>query len=1133
MLALPGSSYFSVRKFSLRSMLLYLLIFPVFDAYGKTSEQLFILHSYSQEYPWTRAQHTGFTTSFSSDTNDHALISTEYLDTKRITYNEIYADFFAEYLQKKYKNYQPELVYVTDDNALNFMLNHIDNIFPKAKVVFSGVNDYTLIGRLDSTRFTGVFEKKETAPNIELLRLIEPNLKEIAVIGDDSNTYRAIEQEIRQQLSKQSGIKISYIANNNIEQIIAELKQRKLKYLFLTTIGAITDQQGNQHSLNETIEHITAAGDFVIISMEDVYLFKGVLGGFVTSGKQQGRSAASLAQAYYKGDDISQIPAVIKSPNLYIFDYRELVRHQLKLPENVLATASILHRPVSFYEKNQNLILAIIFILTLLLLLSLMLFLSLLTRKNKKIQLTSDKISHQAHALEAVKETLTEAQRIAHLGNWEWKIESGECHWSEEMCRILGEDTELITGCYQKLLSYVHDDDKSTLTAAVENALQRNESYDIENRVVLKNGTIKYVRQTGNTYSETGSKVTKLVGTLLDISSMKRYELREFERLKRLESYQEAILDWSQVTYNSIDEALRRATEISAKTLGASRVSIWLYNDSQTTLVCHNLYILNAQHSDIQMELEQHDFPSYFNAIKLGKVMSIHDARTDTRSNEFAQAYLVPNEIFSMLDVPIMYGGEVAGVVCHEQTGETRQWEPHELEFASVISNKVSLSLEVEKRKQIEKALEHQAYHDELTNLPNRNLFMDRLEQAIKLAHRNQTMIAVMFLDLDNFKEINDSFGHAVGDQVLTIIAKKLQSCLRETDTLSRLGGDEYCLIIDSFQQLEQINNVAVKLFNEMQKPMVFSNHELYVTSSIGISIYPQDGETPDTLLRNADAAMYKAKEEGRNSFHFYTEDMTERAFERVVMESNLRRALDQDEFVIYYQPQYDARDQSLIGMEALIRWQHPEMGLVSPAKFIPLAEETGLIVQIDRWVFKTALQQFSHWYKQGYKPGRLALNLAMKQLHQNDLLDFINDVLNQTECKTQWLALEVTESHVMNRPEQAIAVLQKISELGIEIAVDDFGTGYSSLAYLKRLPVNKLKIDQSFVRDVPGDDEDVAIVCAVIALAKSMGLGVIAEGVEQKIQKDFLLQQGCYLIQGYLYGKPMTAEDIEQRLQE
>ncbi len=412
-----------------------------------------------------------------------------------------------------------------------------------------------------------------------------------------------------------------------------------------------------------------------------------------------------------------------------------------------------------------------------------------------------------------------------------------------------------------------------------------------------------------------------------------------------------------------------------------------------------------------------------------------------------------------------------------------------------------------------------------MTNLPNRSLFLDRLDQAIKQAHRANNKLAVLFLDLDNFKEINDSLGHATGDQVLVYIANKLRDHLREVDTIARLGGDEFTLIINSIEDVQPINNLVEHLVNVLQESMVIGDNELYITSSIGVSVYPDDGSTPEELLRNADAAMYKAKDEGRNSFQFYTQDMTERAFQRVLMEANLRRALENEEFVVYYQPQYDVVRQVFVGMEALIRWEHPEMGMVSPAQFIPMAEETGLIVQIDRWVMRKAMAQVSEWYREGLEPGKLALNLAVKQLYQNDLLEMIGLTMRDTGFMPKWLALEITEGEIMKKPEMAINVLQRISELGIEIAIDDFGTGYSSLSYLKRLPVDKLKIDQSFVRDVPGDADDEAIVQAVIALARSMGLGIIAEGVETEQQQAFLLQEGCSQVQGYLHGRPMPAE--------
>jgi len=432
--------------------------------------------------------------------------------------------------------------------------------------------------------------------------------------------------------------------------------------------------------------------------------------------------------------------------------------------------------------------------------------------------------------------------------------------------------------------------------------------------------------------------------------------------------------------------------------------------------------------------------------------------------------------------------------------------------------------------------LAYRADHDELTELPNRRLFLDRLEQAIKHAQRSGHHIAVLFIDLDHFKEINDSLGHLVGDQVLIHVANMIQTNFREIDTISRLGGDEFSLIIDSLEGIESVSTIAQKLVALLQHPICIDKRELYVTCSIGISIYPNDGELPENLLRNADSAMYKAKSEGRNSYQFYTEDMTQKALERVALEADLRRALEREEFRIYYQPQVNGVNGvsgELIGMEALIRWEHPELGLVSPMKFIPLAVETGLIILIDRFVMRTGMMQLKQWYDEGLNPGILALNLTIKQLRQDDFISMLQEMMADTGCLSQWLELEVTEGEVMQNPQQAVRVLKDVSALGIKLAIDDFGTGYSSLAYLKRLPVDKLKIDQSFVREIPGDEEDVAIVEAIIALSKSLHLDIIAEGVETQEQKEFLTANGCEQIQGYLYGRPMRAEEMDRMLRE
>lgn len=326
----------------------------------------------------------------------------------------------------------------------------------------------------------------------------------------------------------------------------------------------------------------------------------------------------------------------------------------------------------------------------------------------------------------------------------------------------------------------------------------------------------------------------------------------------------------------------------------------------------------------------------------------------------------------------------------------------------------------------------------------------------------------------------------------------------------------------------QDASQIAKKILQALIKPMCIKDNVLYVSSSIGISIYPDDGESPQNLLKFADSAMYKAKAEGRNNFQYYNATMTKLALERVVMETSLRNAIEHQEFVVYYQPQVNGRTDKLIGMEALVRWQHPSLGLVPPDKFIPLAESTGLVVELDRFVMKTAMTELAKWYKAGLNPGILAMNLAVKQLKKADFIEMFVNLMQETGCKAEWLELEVTESQIMTNPEEAIKRLTQIGDLGVELAVDDFGTGYSSLAYLKKLPINKLKIDQAFVKDLPYDEEDAGISKAVIGLSKNLNLKVIAEGVETRKQKDFLVDNGCENIQGYYYSKPVPANELE-----
>lgn len=447
---------------------------------------------------------------------------------------------------------------------------------------------------------------------------------------------------------------------------------------------------------------------------------------------------------------------------------------------------------------------------------------------------------------------------------------------------------------------------------------------------------------------------------------------------------------------------------------------------------------------------------------------------------------------------------------------------------AGVTSHYIGSFFDISDRKLAEDRIHFMAHHDALTKLPNRTLLDDRLLQAIAKSRRSHEHTAVLFLDLDRFKLINDTLGHDVGDRLLERVAQALKSLLRETETVARLGGDEFIIVIPELAEVDRAAVVARKVIELFSHPHIIDGRVLHVTTSVGISVYPGDGTDPATLLRNADIAMYHAKERGRNNFQFFESAMNQVIQERVTVEHDLRMALERGEFLLHYQPQVDCRSGAIIGMEALIRWQHPERGLVTPYSFIAIAEETGLIVPIGEWVLGEASRQARRWHDAGQTGLRISVNLSARQFQQPDLYDRIDAVIRTTGIDPAMLELELTESMLMADPVAATEVLRQLAGLGVKIAIDDFGTGYSSLAYLKRFPVTRLKIDQSFVRDLSTDLNDAAIVSAVVAMAVSLKLEVIAEGVETLEQLRYLEAHGCHAIQGYYFSQPKPAADFQ-----
>lgn len=444
------------------------------------------------------------------------------------------------------------------------------------------------------------------------------------------------------------------------------------------------------------------------------------------------------------------------------------------------------------------------------------------------------------------------------------------------------------------------------------------------------------------------------------------------------------------------------------------------------------------------------------------------------------------------------------------------------------VSHYVAVFSDISAMKNSEHELAHLAHHDPLTDLPNRLLFTDRAEQALASAQVHKRGCALLLMDLDHFKIINDSLGHNVGDQLLKLVAERLSGLFGPGVTLARLGGDEFAVLAESCPQVVQAAALAQRMLNAMKDPFIFDGNQLFISASIGISLFPSDALSAEQLLRNADSALFKAKSAGREGYALYTEELTAHAQHRVEIAGELRRALDQHELRVYYQPVHDLHDSRLVGVEALVRWQHPERGLVPPGEFIPIAERTGLIAEIDAWVMDQACRQMCQWLADGAPLSFIAINVSSRLFARRELYEQVAQVLHTTGLDPAFLELEVTESAVMDDPEVALEQLHRLRELGLRLAIDDFGTGYSSLLRLKRLPVQKLKIDQGFVAGLPWDEDDAAIVRVVIALAKSMGMQVHAEGIEQVEQARFLLDQECDMGQGYWFGRPMPAHEID-----
>jgi diguanylate cyclase (GGDEF)-like protein/PAS domain S-box-containing protein len=654
----------------------------------------------------------------------------------------------------------------------------------------------------------------------------------------------------------------------------------------------------------------------------------------------------------------------------------------------------------------------------------------------------------------------------------------GVVYLSERWNVLLGGPPQETHTTFEALMALTHEDERDMiLQQYVDTLTGRASEYNLEHRVRAFDGSWRWVRSRGRVVEyDAHGRARRLAGINEDITPRKLAE----ERLRNSELRFRSLLALSSDWYWEQDEHLR-FTKVSGL-------------DSQNHRLGVDQLLGKTGFEAGEMQVDQ----------------------TDAARHRQLTAARQP---FKDL--------------CHttrDADGQWRFWsfsgEPMADDDGRFTGYR-GIARDVTQSRQAEEKIRRLAHFDELTSLPNRTMFMHTLQRALSLAQRRHKSFAIFFIDLDRYKNINDSLGHEAGDQLLQDVARRLRHHLRESDTVARLGGDEFVVLVEDCDDARELDAIAQNILNAVGRPYMLSGQEYHVTGSIGISTYPTDGQDPAALLKNADIAMYMAKDHGKNNFQFYSPQQNAHSFERLALESSLRHALERAEFMLHFQPKVDIASGHIVGVEALLRWNHPDLQMVMPSQFIPLAEETGLIVPIGRWVLRTACAQSVAWQREGLTPLRIAVNLSARQFAHDGLLQDIADIIEETGLAPGGLEVEITESMVMQNPERAVTTLTRLREMGISVSIDDFGTGYSSLGYLKRFPVDNVKIDRSFIKDLPHDHDDAAITRAVIAMAQSLRMRVIAEGVETREQLNFLRDHGCDECQGYYLSRPLPAGEF------
>ncbi len=734
-----------------------------------------------------------------------------------------------------------------------------------------------------------------------------------------------------------------------------------------------------------------------------------------------------------------------------------------------------------------------------------------------------------AHRLRRYRTHLELAQSVAGFGSWEFDPLHQEFLASDQAWRLAGIAAPESPARVEDWLACVHDIDRDRVSAQVFAAFDRVEPFDVEFRVIWPDGSVKWQEARAHLVGGDGDEPPRLIGVTIDITDRKQVELHllfrnDFQRLISSLS-----TEFIHVAPQHLDRAFQTALERVGQFVHADAcVLAEAQRDERPTATSWWLrsgVALAPMHEQVAA----------------GRTIYRHVERGEPLYLSVAEGTRGPLAdhvralgVRTLVVLPVEVAGAVVGAVALAWIRIDRRWSPDELTLLRNVGQMVSRAVErrrtQEEVRRVEAEIRRQATYDALTDLPNRVLAMDRLGQALRAAGRHGGGVGLMFIDLDDFKKVNDTLGHDTGDALLRQAAERLQMIVRDSDTIARLGGDEFLIILPNCSDPADAEVVATKVLGQFSWPFEVAGREAYVSASIGVTLAPFDGTDPTVLLRNADAAMYRAKARGRNTYHFYTAEMNEHAQRRMQMESELRRALNDNTLRVFYQPLVDLASGTIAGAEALLRWDSPSFGPISPEEFIPLAEHIGIIGSIGEWVLGIACQRARAW-RETHPGFRVAVNVSTRQFKREGLVDAIRAALDAAQLDAGGLEVEVTESVVLDDAGDASRVLAEIGALGTCLTVDDFGTGYSSLSYLTRFPFARLKIDRSFVRGLPDDESSAALVDGIIALAHSLSIGVTGEGVETEEQMAFLRERGCNEAQGFLFGEAVDAEAFEALL--